>query len=348
MKRAAIFGLPRSGTTWISKVTDSSKTVFYAHEPDYVRRVPCLPYVTRAEDWEIWQPHLERYVASLPRLGTARSMLKRPIFLKEHSGWYGQLQDLLWKSRLRIHEAAERLGIHSEPIAAPTGRLVDLSVWKSVEQTGNIGVWLRALPDQKLIHIVRHPCGFVESVLRGESMQLLRSPVPMSEDVGILDHVARTEVARKLGFDLTTLHSLNRHQRLAAIWLCLNEQALADSEGCSNYHCISFDAFCGEPQFAARSLFESLGIEFSECVEAFLLRSTKIDSTRYFGTNRQSARVPGSWKSRLSDRTTAEILDIAGLGERCCCVVPGLAGRSAGLKPITAPIIPSPSAMSYR
>jgi len=46
MNYLGILGLMRYGTTWIGKVLDSSPEVLYLHEPDYVKRIPCLPYTT--------------------------------------------------------------------------------------------------------------------------------------------------------------------------------------------------------------------------------------------------------------------------------------------------------------
>ena len=50
-----IFGLPRSGTTWLAKIFDSHPDVLYRHEPDIVVREPRLPRFCPLSEME---PHL--------------------------------------------------------------------------------------------------------------------------------------------------------------------------------------------------------------------------------------------------------------------------------------------------
>jgi hypothetical protein len=50
-----ILGLPRSGTTWISKILDSHPAVVYRHEPDSVKKLRNVP---RALDIENSAPYV--------------------------------------------------------------------------------------------------------------------------------------------------------------------------------------------------------------------------------------------------------------------------------------------------
>jgi len=196
-----------------------------------------------------------------------------------------------------------------------------------VEQTGNVGVWLRAVPDQRILHVVRHPCGFVDSVLGGEKLQKLRGGVPTSLDPGIFAHVSRLAVAEEFGFTTRSWSSMSPHQRLAAIWLCLNEQAAIDGTGLANYRQVYFDDFCADPHFQTESMFEFLGLAMSQQTREFLLKSTRTDSHAYFSVNRESAAVPNSWSKRLSDQVVDEIMDIANLGTNCRELIDGKARK---------------------
>ncbi len=44
-------------------------------------------------------------------------------------------------------------------------------VWKSIESVGRLGVLCRSIPACRAVLILRHPCGYAASVLRGESKQ---------------------------------------------------------------------------------------------------------------------------------------------------------------------------------
>ncbi len=62
-KQILIVGLPRSGTTWIGKLLDSSPLTLYLHEPDSFFRIPCLPYAPELADLKHWLPFSQRYLA---------------------------------------------------------------------------------------------------------------------------------------------------------------------------------------------------------------------------------------------------------------------------------------------
>jgi hypothetical protein len=104
-QKVAVIGLGRSGTTWISKVVDSSPFVFYLHEPDYVKAVECVPYVSDADDFEVWERYLKDYVVTLPTACSARSALKRPLFPKAYLGSLSaRWSFLLFRGRLRLDQ----------------------------------------------------------------------------------------------------------------------------------------------------------------------------------------------------------------------------------------------------
>lgn len=318
MKSVAIVGLMRSGTTWIGKVLDSSPNVVYLHEPDYVKRIPCVPYTTNAEDAESWTPFIKEYVSQLRTACAARSYLKQPSFRKAFAKTFlDQVYCASFSSLLRSDQIKNRLGM--SPVSRTWPRCVenaDFLVWKSVEQTGNIGCILRALPEQKLLHIVRHPCGFVDSVLRGQKGKLLQGGVPAYEDVGIFDYVSRTKFAIKLGLRLCDWKALTETERLAYEWLLLNEQAIDDGEELDNYKLVYFDEFCLDPFGYGQELFEFAGIPFGPQTEKFLRDSSGSKSERYYSVARNSETVPRKWEKRLPRESIEQIVKIVSQSSR--------------------------------
>ena len=323
MKSIAIVGLGRSGTTWISKLFDSNPDVVYLHEPDYIERIPCVPYTTDVDCHLVWEPFIRQYIDGLPSLCTARSMLKRPAFKKNYSKTtIDKFNTGIFCLRLRAKQFGNRLGFSEKPTLFPRQfKDAKALVWKSVEQTGNIGCILHAVPEQKLIHVVRHPCGFVDSVLRGEKRKLLQGGVPMSGDPGIFDFVAKTKVAQSLGIRLCDWLSIKTHERLAFAWLCLNEQAAIDGSSRRNYKLMYFDRFCMSPQDEAKAAFEFSGIEFTTETESFVRSSSSEDSQVYFDVNRQSSKVPKSWEKNLSRDEIDRVFSIAKLGDRMSDII---------------------------
>jgi hypothetical protein len=313
-----VAGLGRSGTTWISKVIDSSPEVLYFHEPDLVKRIPCIPLTTAAEDFEAWGGLVRKYVEHLPDYSCARSLMKRPYFNKHfHQGAAQKLAHQLFLARLRFDQVTSKLvgvkTLRRMPIAL---RSVPVIVWKTVTQTGNIGCFLRAFPEQQMVHVIRHPCGFIDSVLRGERTKMLASSVGLSDDPGIFDFALKTAFAQKLGLTLRAWRTMDRIERLAYIWLCWNEQANVDADGMVNYHLVYFDEMCQDSFRVSKALYDFLGLVWGSQTEAFIATSTTTNSSSYYSVNRVSQDVPTAWKSGLSADQIKRVLEICSQGER--------------------------------
>lgn len=325
-RTVAIIGMGRSGTTWISKVVDSSPDVFYLHEPDYVVSVNCVPLVADVQDAEVWGGYLRDYVASFRDICSARSVLKKPMFPKKYlEGVSSRLGFALFTGRLRVDQIVSSVTggnpTRSWPECVESAKVI---AWKSVELTGSLGVLLRAVPEQKVIHVIRHPCGFVDSLIRGESKGLLEAKVPVTEDAGLFDFATRTGVARKLGIRTCDWPTLSKVERMAYFWLCMNEQAAEDAEGMSNYMRVYFDEFCKNPVALSKQIFEFFGLAFTQQTESFLSTSS-VDSKRsnYFSVSRQSEQVPGSWVGRLAADDAKLIMKIATSMPRMAALLEG-------------------------
>jgi len=318
----------RSGTTWIGKVLDSSPEVVYLHEPDYVKRIPCLPYTTEAQDYLGWESYMRRYLEGLRSTCSSRSILKRPLFSKNFPKSLAQKASYqAFLGKMQADQVLSKIGF--APMVSSWPSCVDqaqLTVWKSVEQTGNIGCFLHAIPEQKIIHVVRHPCGFVDSVMRGQQKKLLHGGVPTSQDLGIFDYVVRTSFAQRIGLRLRDWEKLSEVERLAYIWLVLNEQAILDGVGRSNYKLVYFEEFCLDPMQLTCELMEFAGLSFDHQTERFVCSSSnfsgrgigagKSTTEDYYSVSRNSQEVPRSWEGRLSKDSIHKILQIARISDQ--------------------------------
>jgi len=318
VRYACVAGLGRSGTSWIGKVIDSSPEVLYFHEPDLVKGIPCIPLTTSAEDFETWGEWVRKYVEQICDHSSARSLMRRPLFQKNfHQGAAQKWTHQLFCARLRIDQLISKL-VGTNPLRTlPKAlRSAPVIVWKTVMQTGNIGCFLRAFPQQQLVHVVRHPCGFIDSVLRGEQTKMFDSSVGLSEDPGIFNHVLRTPFAQRLKLTFKSWRTMDRIERLAYIWLCWNEQANLDAEGMNHYHLVYFDEMCKNSLKMSKSIFDFLGLSWNAQTEAFIATSTSTPSSAYYAVNRVSQDVPSAWKSGLSGDQIKRILEICSQGER--------------------------------
>lgn len=78
-----VFGMLRSGTTWIGKLFDSLPDTFYCHEPDSVRRLS-LPLYPETRVAPRYREELEQFVASLPQRRCPEVVGKQLLFPKSY------------------------------------------------------------------------------------------------------------------------------------------------------------------------------------------------------------------------------------------------------------------------
>ena len=74
-----LFGMPRSGTTWLGKIFDSHPAVLYRHEPDTWQRLSDVPIVAGRATSPIHAARLQAFVESLPAIRADRVCGKRPV-----------------------------------------------------------------------------------------------------------------------------------------------------------------------------------------------------------------------------------------------------------------------------
>ena len=292
-----------------------------------------MPYTTEASDYEGWKPYIEGYLSGLRKTCASRSVLKRPHFSKSYpKSFADRLAFQTFLGKMRVDQVLNRIGF--SPILSTWPKCVDqaeMTVWKSVEQTGNIGCFLKAAPEQRILHVVRHPCGFVDSVMRGQQKKLLTGGVPTSQDLGIFDYVTRTKYADQIGLKIGDWSRLSEVERLAYIWLVLNEQAILDGEGMPNYKLVYFEEFCLDPLRMTREVFDFVGLNLGPQTTRFVTSSSsssasasasasdgtdKASSERYYSVSRNSQSVPRNWMNRLSKDSIDRILKIARLSDR--------------------------------
>jgi hypothetical protein len=162
--------------------------------------------------------------------------------------------------------------------------------------------------------------------MRGQQKKLLRGGVPTSQDLGIFDYVARTKFAVQIGLKIRDWNRLSEVERLAYIWLVLNEQAALDGEGMPNYKLVYFEEFCLDPLRMTSEVFDFVGLDVGPQTTRFVSSSSssssssskndgsdKPTSQQYYSVSRNSTSVPRSWENRLSKDSIDRILKIATL-----------------------------------
>ena len=160
-----IVGSGRSGTSFLAKLLDSSPRVLYRHEPDatvFSEKVPHLPIP--AEEYEDYFDDARHYMSRLICQRDPKTSGSRPIFPKTYRSSMGNYAFPLF---LYLAKIASKVRIKMNIPDLLRNDHKPIYLIKSVNSIGRAPLFLSSMPEIKYLHIVRHPCGVISSLLDG-------------------------------------------------------------------------------------------------------------------------------------------------------------------------------------
>ena len=298
-----LFGMPRSGTTWLGKIFDSHPAVLYRHEPDTWQRLSDVPIVAGRATRQIHAARLQAFVESLPAIRADRVCGKRPLFPKSYATRSAVRR---YAIASMLYKAVARAGLRTDPPTPPQpgdGKDYRLA-WKSIESLGRLGLVLESLPDARSVHIVRHPCGYVASVLRGEAAARFDHNAAAA-DFPIYEMLSGTAPARRRGLTLDRFRVMPVVERLAWRWVIFNEFASEDTTGEPRNRVLYYEELCASPESVTRALFDFCALAWSEQTAQFLHSSTTRTRDDYYSVFKDPLASAWRWQSELSAEDAA-------------------------------------------
>jgi hypothetical protein len=308
-----LVGLPRSGTSWLGKIFDSHPATGYRSEPDNFPKLNDVPLFPNLEEEDRYQAVLEQFVATLPRLSAYRFAAKPPLFPKSYRS---NVRDYGFRAAAFVAHVGSRINADFPVLGARADRLrpAPILVWKSINSLGRFGLVLRSAPMAKAIHLVRHPCGHIASLLRGERQSGFGGAAPHSEWYGVFEALLGTPQARRRGLSLDGLRALAPEQRLAWHWLLVNEKAI--EEGGERARLLRYEDLCRDPLAIIRDLFGFTGLAWNEQTEDFLNQSTSTNNRKYFSVFKNPAKSASRWREELSQECIDRIMAVVRQSDR--------------------------------
>lgn len=292
-------GMPRSGTSWIGKIFDSSLDTAYYHEPDNYLLMN-MPLAVDEDQFNLYENYLNTYIDNILSIKNVSVRGKLPVFKKSYLSRFDQY---LYSQSIYPAKLLAKVGINA-PVLIKTNNKIIIPVWKSIESIGRFGLITKALPPQsKSILIIRHPCGYASSVLRGERDGKFGKNVHSSEDYGLLESLMGTESARKYNVSIKYLKTLEPIERLTWGWVLFNEKALIEASNAHNSKLVIYDDLCLNPLKTAKDLFSFAGLKWSEQCRHFIESSTNSEyqsKSNYYSVNRNPIFASSRWREELS------------------------------------------------
>ncbi len=285
-----VLGAQRSGTSWLGKILDSHPEVLYRHEPDELH--PCVA----ANDAAAIRTAVSAWIADR----RPRSAAKRPFF---HKSWQGHAAFALRGAVAYGLAAAERLpgtGGVFQAVAIPDfGDIAQARVAiKSIRGCDLAGSFARTLPDSRTLLILRHPCGQVASVMRGNQARRFAL-----REVGTdmpFDEAQAVAFAARHGVTDAAFQALPDAAKYAWSWRAFNETAFAALDGLPNALVVIYETLCARPLLESRTLLAFAGLGWTPQTEAFLARSTShTGPIGYYAVLRVSSEAAQAWRTRM-------------------------------------------------
>lgn len=304
----ALLGMPRSGTTWVAKLMDSHPDVAYRHEPESGGRLGHLPQLMEEDAADEQVEALRRFSEGLWHCRDPRVCGKTPLFRKRHLGGVRHLAlslgVLASKAPVR---AVRRMPLPYFPDYTAGDPVL---LWKSVVSSARLPALLRALPGARPVLLLRHPCGQVGSVLRGEDAHYFGGGYQPSEDDGVFEAMMGGAVAREHGLSMEYVRSLGAAERLAWLWVLFNETAYRAARVDSRCLIMRYEDVCAEPEARADELLAWCGLSMHAQTRAFVRESTGGDASGYYGVYRDPLKAAEKWREELPTETVAAIREV--------------------------------------
>lgn len=301
-----LLGAPRSGTTWLGKIFDSAPDVIYRHEPDSVIHDPRLPQWVVAADAEGSREVAQSYLLKLAQTRNIKTNGVMPVFRKSYHGRLGYWLRVMCIFTLKMAEQVGPTQGWAEKRCIPDFVNADhdaetVLVIKSVIGLGRAYLFSRILENGKIVVIIRHPCGYVASQLRGRRVGMMSGKVAIQA-------LSETEQARSKGLTYAALKAMDLVEQLAWHWVISNEKTMEETRGQSNVKLISYEQLCADPLHVSRKLFDFCRIRWTEQTESFVAYSTKgYKDAGYFELRRATAQAANKWQNELAAKDIKRI-----------------------------------------
>ncbi len=310
-KLICLFGMPRSGTTWIGKIFDSHPDTLYMHEPDTWQRINNIPLFP-AEDYSgDGLIELKESIAGFPAISKAQVTSKLPIFKKNYQTF---MRFYAYKVSLYFSSICHKYGLSKK--INPLKRVSPLEndsfsiVWKSIESLGRLPFFAKGLDNVYCIHIVRNPAGYISSVINGERNKLFQGTTLTSDDYDLFKILLDTEEGEKLGYSLSDLKKLEPIERLAIRWRIYNEIAYKKGKDLKNYQVLIYEDLCRNPVEKTQEVFQFCNLDWNYQTASFVSESISQNKDSYYSVYKSPLDAAYKWESTLGRDDVKKIYNI--------------------------------------
>ena len=313
-----IIGSGRSGTTFLAKLLDSSPDVLYRHEPDFSHVNSEIPFLVELDDLEKYKKQASQYYGDLLCERSWKTAARLPVFPKNYRSRFEKLlyEIIIYASKLPY--AKKMLPPQIPDLLARNANPV--YVIKSVNSICRAALFLEAIPDLKVIHIVRHPCAVISSLIEGHVKGLMANEVYM-------DALFSMRNINGYGISYEMMESFSKEEKVAFQWMVMNNK-IADEAGkySSRYMRVHYEELCHDVAGQTKKIYDHCGLNWNAQTQDFIDRMKNVDQKKasYFSVNRNPKSAIFKWRGKLPVETQAKIIELVSgsdVGRQTCSTV---------------------------
>lgn len=302
-----VLGSGRSGTTLLAKLLDSHPNVLYRHEPDSIYPNPDIPFRPKSKDVSVYIDKTKLYLNELMNARYIKSSTHSPVFDKIYRSKSQKLSFLLLHHIMKALGAGLKLKFVQQKIMVPD--LINQNyksdivyVVKSVNALNRAYLFSCSDPTMKIIHIVRHPCGVVASLLRGMRTGRMKKNI-------FLNAIEDMDESKKFPIPVKDIRGRTIEEQLAYQWSIFNDSVFRQLNGSDRYKLVKYEDLCVSLSDILGCLFDFCGLDFSDQSHSFieLLENQEEGDRRYFSIIRDPRQSATKWRSELSPEQVMRI-----------------------------------------
>jgi hypothetical protein len=180
---------------------------------------------------------------------------------------------------------------------------------KSIGWAEGAAVLARTLPASRTIFILRHPCGQVASVMRGNRQ--LRFDLKTQGTDMPFDEAGATRFATSHGTAAADFQALPDAAKYAWAWRAFNEPTYAALAAQPNVHIVLYEALCAEPATLARRILVFAALDWNRQTEDFVARSTAHrGEAGYYAVFRDAVAAAEAWRTTMQRADQAAVQSV--------------------------------------
>tara|TARA_B100001540_G_scaffold310014_1_gene327158 strand:- start:3134 stop:4057 length:924 start_codon:yes stop_codon:yes gene_type:complete len=290
----------------LGKIFDSHPNVVYRHEPDSLVVNADIPFTPYAEDCANYETAARQYLQKIKHVRQTKSAGSLPQFDKNFyrplGFYFRKFYAFILKSLQSIPGLSFLRSASLPDMIASAKKDQVKYVLKSVNTISRTYLYSKALPDAKVVHIVRHPCGYVASQLKGRALNLMG-------DEFYAHSLSEMQEAKRRGLTLEKLKTLSIEEQIVCSWMLHNEKTMQEIKDQPNCITLVYEDLCRAPIEKTRELFSFCDLDWNEQTNNFLEQSLNYQgqNEKYFQVVRDPVKAAYKWKDSLKPEQISRI-----------------------------------------